>query len=220
MNFAGARAAEFSSPSVEELRGAERFALLIRTAKLVCDGGEFFCVVRDISASGIRLKLFHALPGDPRALLELANGASYTVEKVWERQGEAGFRFTGTIDVPRFIEERSRWPRRPMRLRLAVPALITADGVAVPAALSDLSQQGAKIEVDRFLALQQKVKLDVRGLPPIVGNVCWRASPSYGLVFQQRFTFDELARMAAGLQLGQEDGGAGATPGGKSLHRR
>ena len=35
-----------------EMRGAERFALLIRTAKLVSESGEFLCVVRDVSASG------------------------------------------------------------------------------------------------------------------------------------------------------------------------
>jgi hypothetical protein len=51
------------------------------------------------------------------------------------------------------------------------------------------------------LAIRQKVKLTGEGLPPIIANVCWRSSSAYGLVFQQVFTFEELALLAARLQL-------------------
>jgi hypothetical protein len=216
IDLAGAGA---PAPDWAELRGAERYALLIRTAKLVCDAGEFFCVVRDISATGLRLKLFHPLPPGSGFTIELANGSAYALDRVWEANGEAGFRFASAIDVPEFIEERSPYPRRPVRLRLPLAAVLTADGVASAVRLSDLSQQGARIETDRHLALQQKVKLEARGLPLVTGSVCWRSTPHYGVVFQQRFSFDELARIAARLQLGGQ-GAAGLTPDGKPTRPR
>ena len=185
-----------------EMRGAERFALLIRTAKLVSESGEFLCVVRDVSASGVRLKLFHPLPPCDRMAIELANGDFYFVEKVWEQDGHAGFRFSAEIDVRRFIDEPSPWPRRAMRLRLELPAMLSA-GESCPIRVLDLSQSGARIACARHLAVGQRIKLEAEGLPPLIANVCWRSSPDYGLVFQQSFAFAELADVVARLQMGE-----------------
>ena len=187
------------APSFVELRGAERFSLLIRTAKLVCEAGEFLCVVRDVSTTGVRLKLFHALPPHDRLALELANGDLYFVEKVWEADDQAGFRFSAPIEVREFMAEPSQYPRRAVRLRMDRPGLLGADGVTTPARLTSLSQQGAAIECGQHLAVGQRIRFDVEGLPPVIANVCWRSSPEYGLVFQTYFAVDELARLVAAM---------------------
>lgn len=189
-----------AGPAGVDQRGAERFALLIRTAKLVTELGEFLCVVRDVSATGVRLKLFHALPDVARMALEQANGEFHFIEKVWEADGHAGFRFSAPIAVHAFIAEASPWPRRPVRLRVRLPGLLHADGGASAVWLNDLSQAGGRIECPRHLAVEQRVKLEVAGLPPLIANVCWRSSPDYGLVFQQAFALADLARLTAQLQ--------------------
>jgi hypothetical protein len=192
--------ASSGAPSGAEQRGAERFALLIRTAKLVTEQGEFLCVVRDVSATGVRLKLFHPLPDVARMALEQANGDFHFIEKVWEADGHAGFRFSAPIDVHAFIAEASPWPRRPVRLRVRLPGLLHADGGACAVWLNDISQAGGRIECPRHIAVEQRVKLEVAGLPPLIANVCWRSSPDYGLVFQQTFALADLARLTARLQ--------------------
>jgi hypothetical protein len=181
-------------------RGAQRFSLLIRTAKLVYPFGEFLCIVRDVSATGVRLRVFHPLPQHKQAEIELANGDRHPLEWVWEEDGHAGFRFPGEIDVHSFINEENHWSRRPIRLKLTLPAVLTAEGGARVAWVLDLSQQGARIEYGQHLAVKQKVKLEAEGLPPLIANVAWRTSPHYGLVFQQTFTFEELAKLADRLQ--------------------
>ncbi len=198
-------------PAYEEMRGAQRFTLLIRTAKLVCESGEFLCVIRDVSATGVRLKLFHDLPADRHLALELANGEVYFIETVWERDGHAGFRFSAPIDVHAFIEEVSPYPRRQIRLRMHFPAVVSADGQATVATVRDLSQQGARIETSRHLAIGQRVKLEADGFPPVMARVCWRSAPEFGLAFEQVFTLEELARLSAGLQM------AGAAPGERTV---
>lgn len=199
--------ADGSQPSPEDLRGAQRFSLLIRTAKLVYPCGEFLCIVRDVSATGLRLRIFHPLPHeklpkDKRIEIELANGDRHPLEWIWEESGHAGFRFPGEINVRAFINEASNWSRRPIRLRLTLPAALTVDGATHVARVRDISQHGARIGCSQHLALEQKVKLEAEGLPPLIANVAWRTSPEYGLVFQQMFTFEALAMLAARLQIG------------------
>lgn len=186
--------------SGENLREAQRFSLLIRTAKLVCPSGEYLCVVRDISASGVRLRLFHDLPATEGLSLQLANGYTYPLDCVWHRDDHAGFRFSDAINVHEFMEEPSKWPRRPIRLHFRVPALAIADEMATETIVHNISRYGARIETDRYLALQQKVIVDIAGAARINASVCWRSGRLYGLVFRQTFTFEELARLAAVLQ--------------------
>ena len=186
--------------SFEEMRGAQRYTLLIRTAKLVCESGEFLCIIRDVSETGVRLRLFHALPSDTRMALELSNGEHYFIERVWERDSHAGFRFAAPIDVQSFIAEVSPYPRRQMRLRMEFPVLLMADGQASAATVHDLSTQGARLGCGRFLALGQRIKLQGERFPAILAKVCWRSGTDYGLVFEQVFTLEALAVMAAQLQ--------------------
>ena len=186
--------------SFEEMRGAQRFTLLIRTAKLVCESGEFLCIIRDVSETGVRLRLFHALPADTRMALELSNGEHYFIERVWERDSHAGFRFAAPIDVQAFIAEVSPYPRRQMRLRLQFPVLLTAEDQAYVATVCDLSTHGARIECERYLAIGQRIKLKGDRFPFNLARVCWRSGNAYGLAFEQVFTLEALAVMAAELQ--------------------
>lgn len=202
------RSDDGTAPQVDSQRGAERYSLLIRTAKLVYPFGEYLCIVRDVSATGVRLRTFHPLPAHKHAEIELANGDRHPLEWVWEEDGHAGFQFPGEIDVHAFINETSHWSRRPIRLKVTLPAVLTTDEGARVAWVLDLSQHGARIECGQHLAEKQKVKLEAEGLPPLIANVAWRSSPHYGLVFQQTFTFEALAKLVAGLQADGDEGQA------------
>jgi hypothetical protein len=191
-----------AKPDFSDLRSAPRFSLLIRSAKLVYETGEYICIVRDVSASGVRLRLFHPLPAAPQVTLELATGETFVIEPVWEHQDHAGFRFADPIDVHRFIAEAGPYPKRPLRLRIEFEAKLFAsvDSEPIVVTVRDLSREGARVDSDQLLAIGQKLKIDAKGLPPLTGIVCWRRIPSYGLAFQQSFTFEELAKLAARLQ--------------------
>ncbi len=201
-------------PNFEDLRAAPRFALLIRSAKLVCESGEYLCVVRDVSETGVRLRLFHSMPSDTRMALELHTGESFLVEKVWERGDQAGFRFANAIELERFLAETGPYPKRPLRLRLEFPVTLKTDSGNAAAIVRNISQHGVRIETNRALARGQKVKLEAEDIPEIFATVCWRQHPAYGLVLRQVFTYEDLARLAARLQLAgnpmpQTDGGPG-----------
>ena len=184
----------------DDERSAPRFTLLIRSAKLTTSDAEYLCVVRDASASGISVRLFHALPPDVPLTLELPNGDRQTLERVWEEEGKAGFRFEKPTELERIVEGPSRFSKRALRVNLNLPCDIVAGLRRCKGTLRNLSQQGAMIRTDEFLSLVQRIKVEMEGLPEIAAKVCWRQDGSYGLSFEDTFQFAELAALAFELQ--------------------
>ncbi|MFC0205146.1 PilZ domain-containing protein [Novosphingobium soli] len=180
-----------------------RFAPLLRAAKLIGASGEYLCIVRDVSETGVRLRLFHPLTGERRLALEATAGERLPVERVWEREGEAGFRFVQPIDVTHFIAEAGPYPKRPIRIGVDRPARIRSAGASASARIHDLSRQGARIVTDYHLAIGQTLQIECDALPHVEATVCWRERPSYGLVFRQLMSLEDLAVRAFRMQPGQ-----------------
>ena len=189
-------------PSIDltDQRNAPRFMLLIRAAKLTGADVEFLCVVRDASETGVSVRLFHPLPAGIDLTLELPNGDRHALERVWEGEGKAGFRFCQPVELERIVEGHSLYPKRPVRLRLDLPCWLMMGERRVRATLGNLSQQGALISTDERLSLAQRVRLEIDGLPDIAGRVRWRHRDSYGLSFEDTFQFAELAALVFDLQ--------------------
>lgn len=183
-----------------EQRDAPRFTVLIRAAKLVCSAGEFLCVIRDVSQTGLSARIFHPLPAFTTVMIELQNGDAYEAEAMWQEAGRAGFRFLRPVDVARLVEVPSRFARRAIRLNLVAPAEIIASLQATPAIIHDISQQGAKIEVAQQFSIDQRVTLRGEGLRETSAKVRWRRDGQCGLIFEETFQFGELARIVSGLQ--------------------
>lgn len=184
-----------------DLRSDSRVSLLLRAGKLIAQQGEFLCIVRDVSASGVKVKLLHELPAVNRLDLELANGESYPLELVWNKDGHAGFRFLDRpIKLANVVDEPSHFPKRGIRLRLELPVGIRIGEVLHTAKLCDLSQHGAQIEIEPGLAIGQRVSLCAAGFAELESRVRWRRRGAHGLVFQRGFRLDELARLSAELR--------------------
>ena len=182
-----------------EQRIAPRFTLLIRTAKLICSSGEYLCIVRDASSSGVSVRTFHPLP-QTQYTLELPNGDQHAIERVWEEEGSAGFRFPVPVDIDRLLNNKGRFAKRAVRLKLQLPALISCHGRTAGVVIHNISQQGAQVESPLYLAIDQALRLEADNLPVIQARVRWRRGSDYGLVFDDTFQFAELARLAAQLQ--------------------
>lgn len=187
-----------------ELRAAPRFTLLIRAAKLVSAQGEFVCVIRDVSETGVSVRLFHALPGCPEFELHMPGGAFYGVIPVWQRDSEAGFRFADPVEVPQLINESGEYPKRGLRLGLCFPVTIATITGRFEGVVENMSQQGARIVSDALLAIDQTVRIEAPGIGgemrEVRSKVRWRRDSHYGLVFDDTFTLGDFARLAARLQ--------------------
>ena len=188
-----------------EQRATARFTLLIRTAKLIGRSGEYLCVVRDVSSEGLKARLFPPLPRGDALSIELASGERHPLERIWEEGEITGFRFTAPVAIERLLADAPDGrKKRSVRLSLAIPAVVMAHGRRLDASFRDISQHGASIACDEYLAMDERVRVDCDWLPELTARVRWRRRPHYGLIFEQTFRFDELARLTAPLQFADE----------------
>ena len=183
-----------------EQRGARRSSLMMRTAKVVCQSGEYVCIVRDVSAGGTRLHFFHAVPGEERIFLTLTNGLIYPIERVWVGVHSAGYRFASPIELGEFISEPGLYPHRGIRLRLERPTLVTTGGIDSRAMLADISTRGARLAGGSRYPIGSLLRIEVEGLPIRFGHVCWRHEHDHGVIFQEAIPLDRLARHLLAMQ--------------------
>lgn len=191
---------EMDGAAGHDKRRARRYSLLIRPAKLVSEQGEFVCVLRDVSTNGVSAKLFHRLPSCERFTLELQNGQTYAMRRVWERELEVGFEFIGTVDVSQLVGEIGAFPKRGLRLSLNFPITVMASLVRTTAIVENISQQGARFECPELLAIDQSLRLEGRGLRETRAKVRWRRGEHYGVVFDDTFSLRDFALLVARLQ--------------------
>jgi hypothetical protein len=181
-------------------RQQPRHALLLRVAKLCSEQGEFVCIIRNVSETGVKLRLFNPIATLTGMALELGNGDRFPLEPVWQTDDDVGFRFIGPIDVQRFIAEPSPWPKRPIRLRFRHAARISIHARTQDVEMLDVSRKGACIETTLPLAAGQRLRFDAVLFPSCDATVCWRKGIRYGLVFAQTIGLETLAQRTAMMQ--------------------
>lgn len=183
-----------------ELRHAPRLTLLIRAAKILTLFGEYVCVVRDASETGVSVTLFHPLPATGALVLEMANGDRYPLERVWAEADKAGFRFATRAPLGRLVEAPSVHPKRAVRVNLELPCVLSGLFGRIDADLCNISQQGALVRSATRLALAQQLRLKAQGLPEVAARVRWRRGDLFGLVFQDTFQFAQFGQIVHAMQ--------------------
>ncbi|EAQ28647.1 hypothetical protein NAP1_13648 [Erythrobacter sp. NAP1] len=185
-------------------RASPRITLLIRAAKLVSSHGEFVGVLRDVSETGVCVRLFHKAPkGDPIEL-HMPGGRVYELKPVWERDNEAGFEFAEPVDVTQLINEAGEFPKRGLRLGVCFPIKVKTLTQSSEAVILNLSQQGARFECDEVFAIDQNLRIESldggHELKDVRAKVRWRRDNEFGVVFDDTLSLSEFARLTARLQ--------------------
>ncbi|OYW46975.1 MAG: hypothetical protein B7Z08_05425 [Sphingomonadales bacterium 32-68-7] len=199
-----------------ETRRAARFGLVIRPAKLICGRFEFPCVMRDVSETGVSVRLFHPVIDKGPFALEILTGIAYPATLVWQKDLAAGFHFHGPIDIDKILANAGPYPNRPMRLNADMPAVVEFGEHRIDATVINFSQQGARLRCPERLAIGQLVALRSDWLPRLYGKVRWRKDEQYGIVFEETFKLAELSELATRMQAAARAAPAAQRPGPKS----
>ncbi|MEO0589518.1 MAG: PilZ domain-containing protein [Pseudomonadota bacterium] len=190
--------------AVKAASGSTAATPMLRTAKVVCQSGEYVCLIRDLSLQGVSLSFLHATPHEPRILLALANGQTYPIQRVWEGKTRAGYRFASHVSLDEFRHEAQPFAVRPIRLSIEASARVIDGRKSYSAHLLDISIHGARIACEADMSAGRLVSLQVSGMAQQLCTIIWSDAglepAHFGLQFQHPLGLKELAHAALKLQ--------------------
>lgn len=167
-----------------------RYPLLRRQALLHSAGTCEPCVIRNISAAGLMLRVFKPALVEGRVEIELDSGQRLAGEVAWRAEWEIGIAFSEPIDVDTIVnglseaqppENRRALPRTtvscPVQLRLRTRIL--------KGRINNISEAGAGVDTLRPLPSGTRIELTLPDLPPMTASVEWSKGNSAGLQFDE-----------------------------------
>ena len=188
------------TPAPPERRSASRNISILRTALLRTRQFEELCLVRNISIGGLMAHVFCDLRvGDPIEI-EFKSERSVGGRVVWRRDQLAGMQFQHPIDLAFVLSnqfEDARKSARAPRVDVDVPARIRSAATWQPVVLRNISQGGARLQIDPATELLETVLLEAPGLAIIPGSVRWRDEDSAGVAFDRLVPFADIAQWVA-----------------------
>lgn len=180
-------AKDSARPKQNDERAREPRTTILRAGVLEQDGRTSFCLVKNISGSGMNVKLYskHFAPG--LVTVRVADEEPVEARIQWIKDNHAGIRFEECADGERMLRMKERMSpvrRRSLpRLKAAARAIIRVGGRNFPAQLCDISSFGAKVRTSRRLPSNQAAIIELPDLPSIRAFVRWSDDGESGLLF-------------------------------------
>lgn len=181
-------------------RAEPRSTPVMRTAKLVCQSGEYVCIVRDVSSGGVGLRFFHASPPEERMILHLPTGMTFPVECVWRAKERAGFRFPDRIDLDAFLHQPPAAACPPLTISLDTACFLHMGDDTHAGRLASLSTGEAVVISEQTHQQGSELRLTVDGVLTRKAAIAGREDARHSLTFHQPLSIAELAEVALALQ--------------------
>jgi hypothetical protein len=173
-------------PGKAERRDGDRHVTLFRVGSLTIDSHRELCLIKNISAGGMSIRAYCAIPPETRLSVELKCGEQVSGIARWVDGDVVGIAFDEPVDVVDLLATSMKGPR-PRMPRVEVDCLAWvregADTHRVQAC--DISQGGVKVATDQDLGSGSEVVVSLAGLPPQSAVVRWRDSGYYGITFNK-----------------------------------
>ncbi len=185
-------------PAPTERREGDRHMTLYRVGSLAIGERRELCLIKNISAGGMMVRAYCAIPEGTRLTVELKCGQPIAGSVTWFRDPNVGIAFDQPIDVIDILSTSMQGPR-PRMPRMEVQGLVTIREGASTYRLRacDISQGGLKVQGETMIALGADVVVTCPGLEPQRGVVRWSEGDQMGVTFNRNLP---LALLVGWLQ--------------------
>lgn len=182
-----------AAPAQADRRDGERHLTLYRVGSLMLGDRRELCLIKNISAGGMMVRVYCEVVEGSRVTIELKSGESISGVATWYRAPNVGIAFDQPIDVVSILKSCSEGPR-PRLPRIEVNCLaLVREGARVHRLRSlDISQGGIKVEGRDLIEPRTEVVVSLAGLGPIPATVSWREHGQMGLKFNRHLTLAGL----------------------------
>lgn len=185
----------------KDRRSADRDTTVLRIGVITGGARTTFCVLRNVSETGVQVKLYDPLSAGHPVVLRVGDGAPVSGKIVWVNKRHAGIKLDNPLDsagLMRMREHLDLKRRRAIpRIRTVARAIVRSGGRTFGGQLHNISSVGAKLTAGRALADGESLRLCLPSLPELRAYVCWSEGETFGIRFQSPIPVEVLTEWLA-----------------------
>ena len=176
-----------------DLRNGERHMTLYRVGSILVGERRELCLIKNISAGGMMIRLYCSIDEGASVTVELKSGHPIHGKVSWTRDHHAGVAFDQAVDVIDILSSSMNGPRPRMpRVETKCHATLREGANTLRVRACDISQGGLKIECETILPNGADVIVTLPGLTPQPGIACWAEGGFTGITFNRLLPLTEL----------------------------
>ena len=174
-------------------RDGERHLTLYRVGSIMVDSRRELCLIKNISAGGMMIRLYCSIEPESAVTVELKSGQPINGRVSWTRDQNAGIAFDQPIDVIDILSSAMNGPRPRMpRIETHCRATLRDGANLLSVRVCDISQGGVKIECANILSRGSDVIVKLPGLDPQPGLARWFEDGFVGVTFNRLLPLRDL----------------------------
>lgn len=182
-----------SAPAKVDRRDDARHLTLYRVGAMEVAGRRELCLIKNISAGGMKIRPYCDLAAGEQVKIELKTGMAVPGSVAWIENQDAGVEFEAPVDVIDILSATQDGPR-PRMPRIEVDCYATVrDGAQVHRMrVIDVSQGGVKLETPAILPAYRDLTVTLPGLEPQPSASRWCEDGYVGVTFNRLLSLTEL----------------------------
>lgn len=174
-------------------RDGQRHMTLYRVGSILVEDRRELCLLKNISAGGMMIRLYCPIRDDTPVTVELKSGQPIKGRISWTRDQNAGIEFDEPIDVIDVLSSAMEGPRPRMpRIQTDCHATLREGANVVRVQACDISQGGLKVRAETVFPQGAEVIVTLPGLEPQRGIACWSENGFAGITFNRLLPLGEL----------------------------
>lgn len=193
---------ELEAWRLEERRKEARYTLILRAGVLEQKGKTSFCLVKNISTTGVQLKVYARPELDADASLRVADEQPVTGRVAWINGDVAGISLHEELDAATLlrVQQKLRPNKRRAfpRISIEASALLRFHGRVIRADVHDISSLGARLRSSSSLAVGDRTIVELADLPSIQAYVRWVDGEEAGISFDTPIPMQIIATWVEG----------------------
>jgi len=189
-------------------RDGERHMTLYRVGSMLVENRRELCLIKNISAGGMMVRLYCSVAEETPVTIELKSGQPIQGRVSWVRDQQAGVTFDEAIDVIDILSASMSGPRPRMpRIETDCHATLRDGANALRVKVCDISQGGVKIACETIVARGADVVISLPGIEPQRAIACWVEAGFIGVAFNRLIPLGELVGWLQGQREAQRSAG-------------
>jgi hypothetical protein len=186
-----------------ERRDGKRHLTLFRVGAMTINGRRELCLIKNISAGGMKIRPYCELLTGSNLIIELKTGMAVDGRVAWIEGGDAGVEFVQAIDVIDVLSKSPCGPRQRMpRIEIDCVAMVRDGAKINRMRVVDVSQGGIKLESAVGVDRGTDLVVTLPGMTPQPGVARWCEDGYIGVTFNRLLS---LAELVDGLKAMREE---------------